>query len=163
MDTLISAARDLVLDGVRESGTPLSQTLEFHLSATLAKFMISPMAPDRLTWRLAQQMEGARDGPEVRMIGDECLICCGLFPDYLRSRGGTVRHYAGVGQTAYDSLGLTEQALGFPHMLDVLAVIEHGRVDDDISLMDMARAGSTRARDHLRADNIIMFPAPQAT
>ena len=39
MDTYLSAARDLVVEGMRESQVALSSDLEFHLAATLARYM----------------------------------------------------------------------------------------------------------------------------
>ena len=76
MDSLLFAARTIVLDGIKESGVPLSHTLEFHLSSTLAKFMIKPMDAEALTWRLASASDEDPRGGKVRDVADECLICC---------------------------------------------------------------------------------------
>lgn len=120
MDSYLSAARDLVVEGMRGSQVALSSDLEFHLASTLARYMRRPIAPDRLTLRLMDAAQrGARQG-ESRQIGDECLISCAFFATRLTRQGGTIVHYAGVGQTAYQIAGMPEVASGFSDMLDVL-------------------------------------------
>jgi hypothetical protein len=155
VDKLLFAARTIVLDGVEQSGVPLSETLEFHLSTTLAKYMVKPLHAEALTFRLARASDDNPRGPEVRDVADECLIGCALFPERLR-RHGSIRYFSGVGQTAYDAIGMTEVALGFPHMLDVLAEFRQTPSDDAI-ILDMARAGSTRAKEQLSDDNVVVF------
>lgn len=39
MDSYLSAARDLVVDGMEASHVVLSSGLEFHLSTTIARYM----------------------------------------------------------------------------------------------------------------------------
>ena len=120
MDTYLSAARDLVVEGMRESQVALSPDLEFHLASTLARYMRRPLAPDRLTIRLMDAARRRARQGESRQIGDECLISCAFFSERLVRRGGSIVHYAGLGQTAYAIAGMPEMASGFPDMLDVL-------------------------------------------
>lgn len=120
MDTYLSAARDLVVEGMRESQVALSADLEFHLASTLARYMQRPLAPERLTIRLMDAAQRGARTAEPRRIGDECLISCAFFAARLTRQGGTVVHYAAVGQTAYEIAGMPEVASGFPDMLDVL-------------------------------------------
>ena len=120
MDTYLCAARDLVVEGMRESQVALSPDLEFHLASTLARYMHRPLAPDHLTIRLMDAAQGRARRGESRRIGDDCLISCAFFSARLVRQGGTVVHYAGVGQTAYAIAGMPEMASGFPDMLDVL-------------------------------------------
>lgn len=120
MDTYLSAARDLVVEGMRESQVALSAPLEFHLATTLARYMHRPIAPDRLTVRLMDAAHRRARRGESRQIGDECLISCAFFAARLTRQGGSVVHYAGLGQTAYEIAGMPDVASGFPDMLDVL-------------------------------------------
>ncbi|WP_207101955.1 hypothetical protein [Paracoccus shandongensis] len=120
MDIYLSAARDLVVEGMRESQVALSPDLEFHLASTLARYMHRPLAPDRLTVRLMDAAQRRARGGESRRIGDECLISCAFFSARLVRQGGTIVHYASVGQSAYAIAGMPEMASGFPDMLDVL-------------------------------------------
>lgn len=120
MDSYLSAARDLVVEGMRESQVALSADLEFHLATTLARYMHRLIAPDRLTIRLMDAAQRRARQGESRQIGDECLISCAFFAARLTRRGGTVVHYAGLGQTAYEIAGMPDVASGFPDMLDVL-------------------------------------------
>ncbi|MFC3630623.1 hypothetical protein ACFOM8_14335 [Paracoccus angustae] len=148
MDTYLSAARDLVVEGMRESQVMLSADLEFHLATTLARYMHRPLAPDRLTVRLMDAAQrGARVG-ESRQIGDECLISCAFFAARLTRQGGSVVHYAGLGQTAYAIAGMPDVASGFPDMLDVLHAsspqIEERPLPQDADGTAAAAEGSQR-------------------
>ncbi|MGZ3218139.1 hypothetical protein [Paracoccus sp. T5] len=129
MDTYLSAARDLVVEGMRESQVALSPELEFHLSSTLARYMHRPIRPDQLTIRLMDAAQRGAHRGESRRIGDECLISCAFFEARLTRKGGTIVHYAGLGQTAYAVAGMPEMADGFPDMLDVLQA-SRPRVED---------------------------------
>jgi hypothetical protein len=120
MDIYLSAARDLVVEGMRESQVALSSELEFHLASTLAHYMHRPITPDQLTIRLLDAAQRRAEKGESRQIGDECLISCAFFKARLTRQGGTIVHYAYLGQSAYAVAGMPEMASGFPDMLDVL-------------------------------------------
>lgn len=129
MDSYLAAARELVVEGMRESQVALSSELEFHLASTLARYMHRPLAPDRLTVRLMDAAHRRARKGESRQIGDECLISCAFFSERLVRRGGTIVHYAGLGQTAYEIAGMPEMATGFPDMLDVLQA-SHPKIEE---------------------------------
>ncbi len=136
MDTYLSAARDLVVQGMRESQVALTSELEFHLASTLARYMHHPIVPDRLTIRLMDAVHRRARQGESRQIGDDCLISCAFFAARLTRQGGTIVHYAGLGQAAYEIAGMPDVACGFPDMLDVLqasspAIEERPRPQDD--------------------------------
>jgi hypothetical protein len=159
MDAALAPIHDLVDDGVARSGIPLSRTLHHHLCITVARFLRQPIVADALTLRLVHAFDARAPISTIRALGDECLIACALFEARLRRAGGSLRHYAGLGRTAYEASGLTEQALGFSHMRDVLAAAtERDRAPDDTrSLLDAARMGSLRSREILRASGVIPF------
>jgi hypothetical protein len=73
-----------------------------------------------LTVRITRAFDQNAPAESLRALADECLIACAFFEERLR-RNGAVRHYVGLGQTAYDAARLTEQAYGFVHMRDVIA------------------------------------------
>lgn len=142
MESYLSAARDLVLEGMRESQIALSCELEFHLASTLARYMDRPISTDRLTIRLVEAAQRPAWRTEPRRIGDDCLISCAFFAARLTRRGGTIVHYAGLGQTAYEAAGMSEVAGGFPDMLDVLqASGAHISDDTDRRLVMVAPPG----------------------
>lgn len=157
MNIYLSNARDLVLQGIENSGVRLSHSLEFHLSATLARFIDRPVSPEKMTYRLAEITDGKKASGEIRQIGDECLIGCAFFRPRIKYVGGSVRHYSRIGATAYDHAGMTEAALGFPHMLDVLCGIQEKAKDPILDLIERARAGSVAAREGLRRDGVLVF------
>lgn len=157
MDTYLSAARDLVVEGMRESQVMLSADLEFHLATTLARYMNHSLAPDRLTVRLMDAAQrGARRG-ESRQIGDDCLISCAFFAARLTRQGGSVVHYAGLGQTAYAIAGMPDVASGFPDMLDVLQA--SSPQIEERSLPQQEGDGTASAAD--RSQRGILFLAPR--
>lgn len=158
-DVFVSAADEIVGQGMAASGIPLTETLRHYLAITLARFMRDHPGLDRLTLRVAAAMERRAPAEELRRLGDECLLATSLFEPRLRRAGGSLRHYMGLGQTAYDAARLTEQAWSFPHMRDVV-VAGTGRAPRNLrERIDAARAGSTIARASLAGDNLLAFPA----
>ena len=156
MDVYLSAARDLVLEGMRESQVALSPDLEFHLASTVARYMHRPIAPDRLTIRLMDAAHRRARKGETRQIGDECLISCAFFSTRLVRQGGTIVHYAGLGQTAYAIAGMPEMASGFPDMLDVLQASRPTFEEQPLP----GRDGSASQGDE--RDGKILFLSPRA-
>jgi hypothetical protein len=159
MEEGLSPVHDLVEEGVSRSGIPLSRTLHHYLCITVLRFLAKPIQVDALTLRLVQAFDARAPAAKIRILGDECLIACALFEERLRRAGGSLRHYGGLGRTAYEAAGLTEQALGFSHMRDVLcAATERNRgPDDPRNLIDATRMGSVRSREKLRESGVILF------
>lgn len=135
-------------------GVRLSPALEHHLVATVSRYLAETLGNERLTVRLVHAGDADAKPAEFRKIGDDCLVCCSLFPENIMRFGGSINHYAGVGRTAYDSAGLTEAAYGFGLMLDVLSAF---RKDRPVSLLDLALAGSLVARAEARNSVILPF------
>lgn len=157
-NALIAAADDLVDHGMRESGIPLTVTLRHYIAITLARFMREHVQLDRLTLRVVEAMDRHAPPQELRRLADSCLIACALFDRRLRHAGGSLRHYSGLGQTAYGAATLPEQAASFPHMRDVIAAAAGNRPQTARDRLDAARAGSTLARTALAQDGILTFP-----
>ncbi|TYB82903.1 hypothetical protein [Maritimibacter fusiformis] len=161
-DTFVAAADGLVEDGVQESGIPLSDSLRHYLAITLARFMRDCPGLDRLTIRVLQAMDADAPTPALRRLADECLIATSLFRARLVHSGGSLGHYMGLGQSAYDAARMVEQAHSFPDMRDVIvAATDRGRGESLTSRIAAARAGSRMAREALAEDNIVAFPAPR--
>ena len=157
-DGTLGIASDFVRSGIEKTGIPLTQSLEAYLAITFARFIGKAIGVDMLTIRIAKAMDAGAPRDGLRALADECLIACALFEARLR-RNGAIRHYVGLGQTAYDAAHLTEQAYGFVHMRDVIAASAGGdKADDGRVLVDRARAGSTTARSELEAQNVVLGP-----
>ncbi len=159
-DVFVAAADGLVHEGMRDSGIPLSEALRHYLAITLARFMRDCPGLDLLTVRVVQAMEADAPAPAMRSLADECLIATSVFEARLTRGGGSVRHYMGLGQSAYDAARMSEQAWSFPDMRDVIAA-GTGRAGGESlrSRIDAARAGSPVARARLAEDNIVAFPS----
>lgn len=156
-DAYIAAADDLVTGGIETSGIPLTDTLRHYLTITLARFISGSMSLDKLTVRVVSAMDEG-DAARLRRLADTCLIAVSLFEARLRHAGGSLTHYSGLGQTAYDAAHLTEQAYGFPHMRDVVVAATGGKAQNLQSQIDAAKSGSTLARDQLAREGIALFP-----
>lgn len=154
----LGIASDFVRSGIEKTGIPLTGTLEAYLSITFARFIGKGIEVDLLTVRVTVAMDEGAPRDRLRALADECLIACAFFQERLR-RNGAIRHYIGLGQTSYDAADMTEQAYGFVHMRDVIAVAA-GRdgTDDPRVLVDRARAGSTTAREELAGQNVVLGP-----
>lgn len=156
-DAYVAAADDLVGRGIEQSGIPLTKSLRHYLAITLARFIEGGMSVDKLTLRVVSAMDEG-DSARLRRLADTCLIAVSLFEARLRYAGGSLTHYSGLGQTAYDAAHLTEQAYGFPHMRDVVVAATGGRTATLREQIDAAKSGSTLARDRLSQDGIALFP-----
>lgn len=157
-DALVAAADELVGDGMRETGIPLTVDLRHYMAITLARYMREQVQVDGLTIRIVDAMDRRASPSELRTLADACLIACALFAERLRAAGGSLRHYSGMGQTAYGAASLVEQAVSFPHMRDVIAAATQRPPEGIRALIDAARAGSTVARDRLSDEGIVTFP-----
>lgn len=159
-EAFVAAADEIVDEGMRESGIPLTETLRHYIAITLARFVRDHPGLDRLTIRITEAMDAHAPPDILRRLGDECLIATSLFEGRLRRVGGSLRHYVGLGQSAYDAAAMTEQAYSFPHMRDVIisgtARKAPGSLQD---LIDAARAGSTMARAKLAEEKVVALPA----
>ena len=158
-DAFVAAGDEIVDAGMRRSGIPLSESLRHYIAITLARFVRENPRIDRLTVRLVRALDASEPPGALRRLGDECLIATSLFEARLRRAGGSLRHYVGLGQTAYDAAHMTEQAWSFADMRDVI-VSGTGREPVEIrALADAARAGGTLARDRLAEQGVVVFPA----
>lgn len=157
-DALVAAANDLVGDGMQETGITLTDTLRHYIAITLARYMREQVHVDGLTIRVVSAMDRRADARELRGLADCCLIACSIFERRLRRAGGSLRHYSGLGQTAYGAAALTEQAYSFPHMRDVIAAATGHPPEGVRDLIEAARAGSSHASKQLSNDGIIAFP-----
>jgi len=153
----LAIASDFVQSGMKRAGVPLSHTLEAYLAITFARHIGKTIRVDLLTIRVNRALDGGAPCDSIRELADECLIACAFFEDRLR-RGGSIRHYVGLGQATYDAASMTEQAYGFVHMRDVIAsAAEEGRAEAPV-LIDRARAGSVTAREELARENVVVGP-----
>lgn len=82
---------------MRESQIDISPDLEFHLASTVACYMRRPVRTDYLT-TFMMEIRCRRDREECRRIGDDFLISLAFFLERLTRQGGSIVHYAGLGQ-----------------------------------------------------------------
>ncbi len=153
-DHVVAVLRKEILINSEKCGVRLSPALEHHLVITTSRYLSEEIGATRITIRMVEAADERAPAPVMRKIGDDCLVCCSLFPEAILKRGGSLSHYAALGRTAYDSAGMTEAAYGFGLMLDVLSVF---REDKPVDLLDLARAGSMVARAKTANDVVVPF------
>lgn len=159
-DSFVSAAAEIVREGIDKSAIPLTETLRHYIAITLARFLRDTPGLDRLTIRTVQALEARAPASVLRRLGDECLIATSLFDARLRRAGGSVRHYIGIGQTAYDAAAMTEQAWSFADMRDVIVSgTTRPEAQPIRALVDAARGGSGLARARLAEEKVVPFPS----
>ncbi len=163
-DAFVAAGDEIVDEGMRVSGIPLSDTLRHYIAITLARYFRENPTVDGLTLRLVRALDADVPVDMLRRLGDEALIATSFFEARLRRAGGSIRHYVGVGQTAYDAARMTEQAWSFAEMRDVIVsgtAQDAARGPADArKLVDAARGGSRLARDRLSDSGVVVFPSP---
>lgn len=54
-------------------------------------------------------LKSLKDTRQLRVIGDQCLVLAGLFPEHANRRNVTDTYYIHMGQNAYYALAHTEQ------------------------------------------------------
>jgi hypothetical protein len=158
----VAAADEIVGEGIRKSGIALTETLRHYIAVTLARFIRDHPQLDRLTLRLVEAFDAGAPADSLRRIGDECLIATSLFEGRLRHAGGSLRHYMGLGQSAYDAAAMTEQAYCFADMRDVIRSGTTSAGPRPLrDLLEAARGGSGLARRERAELNIVPFPSPR--
>lgn len=154
MDAYVSAARGIVDEGITRSGTPLTPSLFEHLTIAVSRMFGAPVAPERMTVRYYATIEAGAPKSEVRAIGDDCLVACGLFPERILTTGSSISHYVGLGRNAYDEVGLSEASSGFQHMVDVLSPFATRSAQ---TMIQLALAGASGAGRELKSGNVLLF------
>lgn len=161
-DSFVAAADEIVREGMEKASIPLTETLRHYIAITLARFIRDHPRLDRLTIRTVEAMEARAGQSDFRRLGDECLIATSLFEARLKRAGGSIRHYMGLGQTAYDAAAMTEQAFSFADMRDVIVSgTWRGEARPLAVMVEAARGGSTVDRAALAAGNVVPFPSPR--
>lgn len=155
---MLEVIREEIRRNYDKSGVRLSACLESHLVETAGRYLCEMPDARSLTMRMVHAADLGETPTVMRKIGDDCLICCGIFPEHLTRHGGSVPHYAGIGRMAYDAAGLIEASHGFGLMLEVLSIF---RPDRPLSLLDLAQAGSVAAREKMISEsNVTIFRKP---
>lgn len=82
---------------------------------------------------------------DLRTIGDQCLICAGLFPELALRRGVPITYFVKVSRAAYEEYGQIMASDLFPllaaHLVDIVGVLQTAReIDNNGRCMDAINA-----------------------
>ena len=104
-DHYVRVFHSLARDTRRSYGIELPIDVEQYVVMLLADHM------DRPDWMpessFAESYMLIRNSHDAKVLGDECLFLCGVFPDYGRRNGLDVDYYAAIGSGSYSRASRT--------------------------------------------------------
>ncbi|MDR9437429.1 MAG: hypothetical protein RI563_11130 [Thiohalophilus sp.] len=161
----LSQWHSLVSDAEQQAGIQLEPDLESYLVFTLMRYLSRSEMTQRvmaLDYLQAALSQGREQQHQLRDVGDQCLLYCGLFPRRAERRRVRVSYYVDLGRSAYRHLGdsrdplstlYAELALTFVMAMDVLQAIRNMRQEqmlDPLNNLELWQdTGSAMARQAL--------------
>ncbi len=109
---------ELVKEAQQQANKTLDEELESYLVFLLIRFMQSPELVKRI---LAVQYlqsyldTGQRRQQQLQIVGDQCLLFAGMYPEQAQKRQVKVRYFVELGQSAYRELANISS--GFYHTI----------------------------------------------
>ena len=104
-DHYLQVFRSLVRDTRESYGYQLPNFVEQYVVMLLADHI------DRPDWMPTNSFVEAymliKNSKDAKLLGDECLFLCGVFPDYGKRRGLDVTYYANIGSGSYSKASRT--------------------------------------------------------
>jgi len=136
--TAIEMWQGLVHNACETCQQPLEEELESYLVFMLMRHLqdsslaSKPMAPDYLKGMQTQGQSGIQ---QLQLVGDQCLLCSGLYPYRSRRRLVKAQYYIDIGRSAYlqmasrakrSSIQLYENlSRYFVEMMDILQALRY--------------------------------------
>lgn len=112
----------------------LKEDIESYLVFMLMRFIdaTSPLSqPMALAWLESLNKIGQIRQQDLRNVGDQCLLCTGLFPGLARKRHVSLDYYVDLGRSAYHTLSSESSELS-----KLYSDLEH----DFVNLVDVLHA-----------------------
>lgn len=121
---------------VREAQERLALNLPIHLEQYLTELLIRFSDKPELAQQVlatnflhAKQQTPSRRAEQFQLVGDQCLLYAGLFPEAAQARLVTIRYFVELGQSAYASVSNAGHDLfwllakHFVRLMDVLQTL----------------------------------------
>ena len=118
--TQIAEWRKLVVEGQQKVGFQLTENIENYVVITLdahttnTELSSSVIAIDFLN---NIHVKSTRNLQRLRMVGDQCLILAGLFPDRAKRKNVSADYFKNLGENAYYVLSFATIASKADHRL----------------------------------------------
>jgi hypothetical protein len=98
-DHFVQVFHSLVRNTRKSYGYELPQLVEQYVVLLLADHINRPdWMPENSFAEAYMLIQNSRD---AKVLGDECLFLCGVFPEYGKRRGLDVDYYANIGSGSY--------------------------------------------------------------
>lgn len=153
---VISLWHEVINDAQQQCSIRLNLQLEHYLVSLLMRYSNQPDLAMRVfatSFLEAQQQRQQQRLQSLQMVGDECLIFAGLFPESAQHRHVKVSYFVDLGRSAYSAISHTANdiywllAIEFVALMDVLQAI---RPTSDLlpltAFEEWDELGSTHAR-----------------
>jgi hypothetical protein len=166
----------LVKEAEEENHIQLDEELESYLVFLLMRYTEKPEMAGKvmaLEYLRGMQVRGAQRQGQLRDVGDQCLLYCGLFPRLAERRRVRISYYVDLGRSAYHCVaGVSQKAMAsmyahlserFVELMDTLQAMRtlqgNGKeILDPIRAFELfTECGSQRAR-HILATSTTATP-----
>lgn len=121
-DHYVQVFHSLVRDTRKSYGYELPGDIEQYVVLLLADHMDRPdWLPDT---SFAQSYMLIQSSHDAKVLGDECLFLCGVFPEYGKRRGLDINYYASIGSGSYSRASRslhTELFEGLSQQFDIVS------------------------------------------
>lgn len=139
----------------------LDQKLEAYLVSLLMRYTNDVLLAKRvlaINYLEAQQKQAHQREVSLQMVGDECLLYAGLFPQAANKKQVKISYFVELGRSSYISISHTSNdlfetlAFHFVILMDVLQSIGHSSLLMPIEAYDLwQEVGSQRAYNILQS------------
>ena len=136
--TALAGWHDVVVEAQKASQILLPEDAEHYLVSLLLRYTDQPQFVNNIIGRLcleSLQQKPKKQQQSLRVVGDQCLLFAGLFPDIATRRQVSVDYYLDIGKGAYQQISGLERtvaaelyqelAIHFHCMASILQTLRH--------------------------------------
>lgn len=99
IDVYNNAFRELVSETKQKHGYELPLHVEQYVVVLLADHINRPNWAPETTF--AETWSTIKTSKNAKILGDECLFLCGVFPSYGQRKGLDLEYYGSIGSSSY--------------------------------------------------------------
>lgn len=129
---VVALWQEVICEAQQQCSIQLNPQLETYLVSLLMRYSNQPELAVRIfatSFLEAQQSRQQKRMASLQIVGDECLIYAGLFPQAAEKRHVKVSYFVDLGRSAYSAVSQTANdlywslAIQFVSLMDVLQAI----------------------------------------
>lgn len=158
MKHYVSASRDLVDEVVTSNDLQVSPKLQAHVVAVMADYFDKNLADIAISFEYMRTNINETRSMTYVELGNHCLMYTTLLKRKA-DKVGSVPYYSKIGASSYMNASMVEEAYGFKYMRDMLNLIFHKNLTNDIDdLLYESSNDSPFAKKQLSLLNIVKGP-----